>query len=789
MGSRYASRRRGLDLGRRIYESSILDLEKDECLALAYYIFEISKTNHNVDYDDNGTFSLIIHLLSKSLGLENRLKDVYNSYLDFFVKEGLIHLIDKNDSAEGEKKSGDENLSRYQRDYEERMYRRRQSFNFEEDEGILREVDLEGTCDEVKDYLRILYCGKNPIYSQLIYYIFFSSAKVNVKKFNSQIPSRFLNKVKSLSKVKFLQKELGLSDIEIGYILVRYRKGCIELLEDAFNAMTKNSFELYTKLLGITKSEFTKITRSDGKLRQFGFIDDERRLNPAVIECIESQDLSLYFSECIKPIDLTETYGINSFCVPEKNSDIYKNLLKSESPVSVLLYGEPGSGKTEYAKALVKSSGKKALIFKNEAESENKDVLGTLTCLLSLNRKDTVLIIDEADTLLATTIFTFLGPIQSSKSKGAVNKMMECSQNKVIWIVNHKSQIDESTLRRFTVSYKFEAMSPLMLEEIAHKKLNSIDVSDEAKKNILKMFSQYKVTGSSVDNMIKTINSMNINDEEKLVQSVGIVLKDNALLLHGKSQMREMVNPGYDVSVLNTSIPSEKICRMLTNAKKFADKNPGSGAIRMLFYGLSGTGKTEFARYISQMLGKNILLKRASDIFDKYVGGTEENIASAFSEAAANDMILLFDEADSFFSDRNNASRNFERTQVNEFLTQLEEFPGIVICTTNLRNIMDPAMLRRFHITVDFKALTKDGIKTLLKKYFSDFDFTEEMIKEVSSYDSVTPGDFGRLCGSIRFMDEDEISAEYIIEELCNIQKEKNESGCGVSSKKIGFCA
>jgi DNA polymerase III delta prime subunit len=78
---------------------------------------------------------------------------------------------------------------------------------------------------------------------------------------------------------------------------------------------------------------------------------------------------------------------------------------------------------------------------------------------------------------------------------------------------------------------------------------------------------------------------------------------------------------------------------MLSNAKKFAEKNPEAGAVRMLFYGLSGTGKTEFARYISESLGKELLLKRASDIFDKYVGGTEQNIAAAFEEAARNDPL------------------------------------------------------------------------------------------------------------------------------------------------------
>ena len=106
--------------------------------------------------------------------------------------------------------------------------------------------------------------------------------------------------------------------------------------------------------------------------------------------------------------------------------------------------------------------------------------------------------------------------------------------------------------------------------------------------------------------MVKAINSMREKDEAKLLKNIEVVLNDNSLLLHGKAAMRENVNPAYDISVLNTSISAEKVMKMLKNAKNYADKNPGSGAIRMLFYGLSGTGKTEFAKVIAQAAGLKI---------------------------------------------------------------------------------------------------------------------------------------------------------------------------------------
>ena len=207
--------------------------------------------------------------------------------------------------------------------------------------------------------------------------------------------------------------------------------------------------------------------------------------------------------------------------------------------------------------------------------------------------------------------------------------------------------------------------------------------------------------------------------------------------------------------------------------------------VRMLFYGLSGTGKTELARYISTTLGKPLLLKRCSDLISPFVGQTEQLIASAFEEAEATDSILLFDEADSFFADRTKARQQWERTQVNEFLTQMEEFSGICICTTNLRKIMDPAMQRRFHIISEFKALNEEGITTLLESYFFNYEFNDSQIKNLVKYNSVTPGDFGSLKSRMRFVPKEKLDSDYIVNELLKIQEEKRLNG----GAQIGFAS
>lgn len=264
-------------------------------------------------------------------------------------------------------------------------------------------------------------------------------------------------------------------------------------------------------------------------------------------------------------------------------------------------------------------------------------------------------------------------------------------------------------------------------------------------------------------------------------QKEEITIIENPYELDSREQ--KSVNLSYDLSVLNTSIPAQEIVEMVQNAIVNDRKSQGKEkGIRILFYGLSGTGKTNLAHYIADAIGKKLLCKNASDILGMFVGESEKNIAKAFEEAKKQKKILLFDEVDSFFRERSYSSQSWEITQVNEFLTQMEKFEGIVICTTNLRNIMDKAMQRRFHIMVEFKALKDEGVESLLGKYFPQFDFNEEDIRRISRFQSATPGDFGNLSSRLRFMNQKKVNEKYITDELCKMQEEKE-----LGKRSIGF--
>ena len=87
---------------------------------------------------------------------------------------------------------------------------------------------------------------------------------------------------------------------------------------------------------------------------------------------------------------------------------------------------------------------------------------------------------------------------------------------------------------------------------------------------------------------------------------------------------------------------------------------------RLCFYGPPGSGKTAFAGWLADQLGKPLHSKRVSDLVAPYVGQTEQNLAEAFRQAEEEEAVLLLDEVDSFLQDRTRARAQWEVTAVNE---------------------------------------------------------------------------------------------------------------------------
>jgi SpoVK/Ycf46/Vps4 family AAA+-type ATPase len=135
----------------------------------------------------------------------------------------------------------------------------------------------------------------------------------------------------------------------------------------------------------------------------------------------------------------------------------------------------------------------------------------------------------------------------------------------------------------------------------------------------------------------------------------------------------------------------------------------------------------------------------------------------------------MFDAADSLLSNRENAARNWEVSQVNELLTHMEDHALPFIATTNLAKRLDPASLRRFTFKLELLPLTLLGLKRAYEHYFD-----AEAPPSILTLTTLTAGDFHvvkKRCDILGVQNSKDIARELIAE-----SEAKNPA-----SKPIGF--
>ncbi|MDJ0573393.1 MAG: ATP-binding protein [Pleurocapsa sp. MO_192.B19] len=137
----------------------------------------------------------------------------------------------------------------------------------------------------------------------------------------------------------------------------------------------------------------------------------------------------------------------------------------------------------------------------------------------------------------------------------------------------------------------------------------------------------------------------------------------------------------------------------------FASKGSRGLGISALFHGDSGTGKTMAAEVLANQFRLDLYRIDLSAVVSKYIGETEKNLRRIFDAAETGGVILLFDEADALFGKRTEVQDSHDRhanVEVSYLLQRIESYQGLAILTTNHKNALDSAFLRRIRFFVEF---------------------------------------------------------------------------------------
>lgn len=146
-------------------------------------------------------------------------------------------------------------------------------------------------------------------------------------------------------------------------------------------------------------------------------------------------------------------------------------------------------------------------------------------------------------------------------------------------------------------------------------------------------------------------------------------------------------------------------------------------SVRALFLGASGTGKTLAAAWLATRLGIPLCRVDLSAITSKYIGETEKNLSQLLSRAEQNEVVLLFDEADSLFGKRtdiHDSNDRFANAQTNYLLQRMESYDGITVLTSNGRGRFDAAFSRRFDAILTFPLPGPEERRALWSAHIGD---------------------------------------------------------------------
>jgi hypothetical protein len=182
-------------------------------------------------------------------------------------------------------------------------------------------------------------------------------------------------------------------------------------------------------------------------------------------------------------------------------------------------------------------------------------------------------------------------------------------------------------------------------------------------------------------------------------------LEDLAQRIDARAGWDDLILPPDESALLRDLAAHVRQRALVYETWGFARTSERGLGISALFAGISGTGKTLAAEVLARELSLDLYRIDLSQVVSKYIGETEKNLRRIFEAAEEAGAVLLFDEADALFGKRSDVKDSHDRyanIEVSYLLQRMEQYRGLAVLTSNMRNALDQAFLRRLRFIVEF---------------------------------------------------------------------------------------
>ena len=598
--------------------------------------------------------------------------------------------------------------------------------------------------------------------------------------------------------LNWLSEMAGLSKVEGEILHLSVIQGQSPMLAKVLEMVGPLSLgaiqKLYSVVLGHPLAEISKALRSSGTLSRTGLlkIDHNRYTFAGKVEILTGL-VDRLADEHQNPFDLfLGNFEVSPAPVLEPSHYEYlkddvslitaylrQAMAERRSGVNILIHGLPGTGKSQLVRVISESLGYP--LFEIATEDEDGDALKGETRFRSYRLSQAILNRSGGNLICFDEVEDVFRQRQEEHSyergnqsglKGWINRTLESNPVPAFWVTNNIN-IDPAFIRRFDFVLKMDIPPRSVRSKVLSQYLEGLAVETGTKNSLA---DHEQLTPAIVERATKVLRAVHTEDSlidlgKVLSRIVGNTLEAQGVSREAKVSVQHQTT--YRPELLNAD------CDLIE--LKAGLMKHGQG--RLCLYGPAGSGKTAYGNHIAEALDRPLLVKRASDLQSKWVGGTEKNLAAMFQEAKQERAVLLLDESDSFLRERKDAERSWEISQVNEMLTQMETFDGVFIASTNLMDSLDSACLRRFDLKIEFRHLKPEGSWTLFQDTASSLglEVGESDRHKLGRIRHLTPGDFANVMRQSRLQPIK--SAAQLLDQLKAEVAMKPES----RTKSLGF--
>jgi SpoVK/Ycf46/Vps4 family AAA+-type ATPase len=470
----------------------------------------------------------------------------------------------------------------------------------------------------------------------------------------------------------------------------------------------------------------------------------------------------------------------------EDHAKVVKDYLQDaisngKTGVNILIYGRPGTGKTEFSKLVSKELGCELLevvsttLAGNPVTPMRRIRNYRVAQSLFLKGKSLVLF-DECEEVLTGRSRPLADDEATMAQKSWINLTLENNALPAIWVANSISSFDPAYIRRFDLCFEMpipdEMQRRNMLSQLCDDTLDQQLIIDIAKSS--------HTSPALVAKTAQVVKALGFDKSPNERNELALMLVNDKLQAQGVTQVQSYdagsLGLGFKPDMINSTVDLQYLLQGLVHTH----------AARICAWGPPGTGKTAFGKWLANQLSIPHIVLKASDLLGSHVGETEQNIANAFTAAKRQKALLQFDEVDTFLVSRSQAKQSWEVSMVNEMLTQMEAFKGIFIASTNLFENLDEAALRRFDINLKFDFMKMEKAWELFLETCQKLNLPMNQIDLQDRFRglrNLTPGDFEQLGRQSRFLKlESGNDALQILSKAVEVKKSGN-------SRHIGFLA